>query len=113
MIAGIVLVALGLKKTLEHTLDPLGVIVSAALFGGVALYLLAHVLFRWRNVHRFSVHRLLVALLALASVPLVAAMPATIALATLTGLLVGLIVYEVVRFADLRTRLRSELRHGV
>ena len=38
MIAGIVLVALGLKKTLEHVDDPLKMVPAVALFGGVALY---------------------------------------------------------------------------
>ena len=61
MVAGIVLVALGLKKTLEHVDDPLKVVPAAALLGGTAIYLLAHVAFRWRNVHRFSWQRLIVA----------------------------------------------------
>ena len=59
MVAGIVLVALGLKKTLEHTGEPLAIEVATALLGGTALYLLAHVAFRWRNVHRVSRQRLL------------------------------------------------------
>ena len=59
MVAGIVLVALGLKKTLAHVGDPLELVPAVALLGGVALYLLAHVAFRWRNVHRFSAQRLL------------------------------------------------------
>ena len=46
MVAGIVLLALGLKKTLEHVDDPLKVVPAAALLGGLAVYLLAHVVFR-------------------------------------------------------------------
>jgi low temperature requirement protein LtrA len=38
MVAGIVLVALGVKKTLAHVGDPLGIIPAVALCGGVALY---------------------------------------------------------------------------
>ena len=34
---------------------------AIALLGGTALYLLAHVAFRWRNVHRFSRQRLVAA----------------------------------------------------
>ncbi|HEX5621915.1 MAG TPA: low temperature requirement protein A, partial [Solirubrobacteraceae bacterium] len=52
MVAGIVLIALGLKKTIEHVDDPLKLVPAAALLGGAAIYLLAHVAFRWRNVHR-------------------------------------------------------------
>ncbi len=58
MVAGIVLLALGLKKTLGHVEDPLKLVPAVALLGGTALYLLAHVAFRWRNIHTFNVHRL-------------------------------------------------------
>ncbi len=51
MVAGIVLLALGLKKTLAHVADPLELVPAVAALGGTALYLLAHVAFRWRNVH--------------------------------------------------------------
>ena len=43
-------VALGLKKTLGHVEDPLKLVPAVAMLGGVAMYLLAHVAFRWRNV---------------------------------------------------------------
>jgi low temperature requirement protein LtrA len=46
MVAGIVLLALGLKKTLEHVEDPLEVVPATALLAGPAVYLLAHVAFR-------------------------------------------------------------------
>ena len=54
MVAGIVLLALGFKKTLGHVGDALELVPAVALLGGTALYLLAHVAFRLRNVHRFS-----------------------------------------------------------
>ena len=61
MVAGIVLVALGLKKTLERTRTTRWRSRSrSALAGGFALYLLAHVAFRLRNVHTLSRQRLLV-----------------------------------------------------
>jgi low temperature requirement protein LtrA len=43
MIAGVILLALGLKKTLEHVDDPLKLVPAVALLGGTSLYLLAHV----------------------------------------------------------------------
>ena len=49
MVAGIVLVALGMKKTLGDVTDPLKIVPAAALLGGAALYLLAHVAFRLRR----------------------------------------------------------------
>src|SRR4030095_4790647 len=69
MVAGIVLLALGLKKTLAHVEDPLKLVPGAAMLGGTAIYLLAHVAFRWRNVHRFSWQRLACAVLLVALVP--------------------------------------------
>src|SRR4051794_41760025 len=37
--------------------DPLNVVPAAAMLGGTAVYLLAHVAFRLRNVHRLSTQR--------------------------------------------------------
>ncbi len=48
MIAGIVLVALGVKKTLGDVDEPLKTVPAVALFGGIALYYAAHVAFRLR-----------------------------------------------------------------
>ncbi len=55
MVAGIVLVALGVKKTLEHVDDPLKLVPAVALLGGLALYLLGHVAFRYRHIHTVNV----------------------------------------------------------
>lgn len=109
MVAGIVLVALGFKKTLGHVGDELNVVPATALLGGTALYLLAHVAFRWRNVHRFSIQRLLAAAACLALLPAAVALPALVTLAVLAALLSVLVAYERVRFAALRARLRHQL----
>jgi low temperature requirement protein LtrA len=109
MVAGIVLVALGMKKTLEHVEDPLKVVPAVAMLGGVGLYLLAHVAFRWRNVHRFSVQRLATAALLAAFVPAALELPAVVTLALVAGVLSALIAYETVHFAELRDRLRHQL----
>ena len=50
MIAGIVLLALGVKKTVAHVDDPLEIVPAVALFGGIALYYAGHVGFRLRNL---------------------------------------------------------------
>jgi low temperature requirement protein LtrA len=109
MVAGIVLLALGLKKTLAHVEDPLHLVPAVAMLGGTALYLLAHVAFRWRNVHRFSAQRLLCAVVLVALVPLAVEIPALATLGILAGILAALIGYEQVRFAELRNRLRHQL----
>jgi low temperature requirement protein LtrA len=109
MVAGIVLVALGLKKTLEHVGDPLETVPAVAMLGGAGLYLMAHVAFRWRNVHRFSFQRVVTTVALAAFVPVALEIPALATLAVLAAALSVLIAYETVHFADLRDRLRHQL----
>jgi low temperature requirement protein LtrA len=109
MVAGIVLVALGMKKTLEHVGDPLETVPAVAMLGGTGVYLLAHVAFRWRNVHRFSVQRVVTAVVLAAFVPVALEIPALATLAVLAAALSVLIAYETVRFAELRERMRHQL----
>ncbi len=112
LVAGIVLAAFGLKKTLEHVGDPLDTVPAAALVGGVALYLLGHVAFRWRQVHSLSRQRSLAALACLLLYPVALAVPALATLALVVALLCLLITYEVTQFAENRARVRQELAHG-
>jgi low temperature requirement protein LtrA len=109
MVAGIVLVALGFKKTLGHVHAHLHLVPATALLGGTALYLLAHVAFRWRNVHRLTYARLGAAGLCVVLIALAVQIPAIATLAVLAAVLVSLIAYERVRFAELRQRLRRQL----
>jgi low temperature requirement protein LtrA len=111
MVAGIALVAVGLKTTLAGVERSLAPVPAAAMLGGAALYLLAHVAFRWRNIHTLNRHRLLAAglLLVMLAVELIVEPAALVTLGALALLLVALIVYEAVRFASLRDRVRHEL----
>jgi low temperature requirement protein LtrA len=109
MVAGIILVALGMKKTLAHVDHHLDIVVATAMFGGMALYLVAHVAFRWRNIHTLNRQRLVTAALLVALLPLVTEIEALVALAILAAVLVILISYEAIRFADARDRIRHEL----
>jgi low temperature requirement protein LtrA len=109
MLAGIVLVALGLKKTLGHVEEPLEIEVATAMLGGTALYLLAHVAFRWRNVQRFSTQRLICAVVLVALIPLAVEIASLATLAIVLALLAALIAYETVHFAELRERLRHQV----
>ncbi len=62
LVAAVVVVALGLKKVLEYVSDtdehdlsdPLKGVALGALVGGVVVYLLAHVLFKWLVAHEVS-----------------------------------------------------------
>jgi low temperature requirement protein LtrA len=69
MVAGIIFVALGVKKSIADVGDPLGTIPAVALYGGVALYLLGHNAFRLRDSGSVSVPRLVLAILCCALTP--------------------------------------------
>jgi low temperature requirement protein LtrA len=107
MVAGIVLVALGVKKTLAHVGDPLGAIPAVALCGGVALYLLGHNAFRLRDVGSVSVPRLAATAISLALIPAAVRMPALITLAATAMLLVALAAYETYHLPELRRKSRA------
>ena len=109
MIAGIVLVALGLKKTIGDVDDPLKVEIATALMGGLALYLFAHVAFRYRNIHSLNRQRLIVGVLYLALIPLAVELDAIATVALATVIFCALIAYEAVRFSEARERIRREL----
>jgi low temperature requirement protein LtrA len=112
MVAGVVVVAVGLKKTLAHVGDPLETVPAVALVGGVAIYLLAHVAFRWRNMHTLSRQRLVAAIVSVALLPLALELPALATLAIVVLLLVVLVSYEAIRFAEARDRVRHQLARG-
>jgi low temperature requirement protein LtrA len=106
MIAGIELFALGVEQVVGHVDETLALEASSALFGGVALYLLAHVAFRLRNVGSVNRQRLAAALVCAACVPLGAEVEALVALAVVTAVTAALIAYETVRFSADRARVR-------
>jgi low temperature requirement protein LtrA len=107
LIAGIVLLALGLKETLAGTGEPLDTVPALALCGGPALYLLGQVAFRERILGSFSPHRALAAAALLALIPLALGADALIALAAVSIVLAILIAYEAVHYRDQRARVRA------
>jgi low temperature requirement protein LtrA len=119
MVAGVIYLALGMKKVAEyvgdashHSLtDPLPTTALWAMYGGVAAYLIGHLAFRLRNVGSLNRPRAVVALVVLLAPLVTAELPALAALAVLVGLLVALITFEVVRYADARARVRAETHH--
>jgi low temperature requirement protein LtrA len=116
IVAGIVLLALGLKEVQAfvggvdgHSLsDALPALPLAAMYGGVALFLLAHVAFTYRAERLVKVQRVAVALALLAVIPIAARLSALGALALLTAIMVAMIAAESVRFSEARERIRHE-----
>jgi low temperature requirement protein LtrA len=120
LVLGIVLVAFGLKEVLlyvsdssEHSLtDPLPGVPLAALVGGVVIYLLGHVVFKWLTVHTVSVVRLAAAGALLLTIPLIAGQAALVQLGVVAFLVACAVLVESVLFAESRRKIRAELsRH--
>lgn len=106
MVAGIILFALGLKKTLGHVDDSLDAVPAFALLGGVAIYLLGLVAFRYRHVHSLNRRRLALAIVLFALMPAALALPSIAILAVLTILIWSLIVVETRGYGENRARVR-------
>ncbi|MGH2987357.1 MAG: low temperature requirement protein A [Solirubrobacterales bacterium] len=107
LIAGIILTALGVKKTVGDVDSPLETVPAVALCGGVALYLFGHVAIRWRSVHSLNRQRVFAGLLALALIPFALEVDSLAALITIAGLMVALACYEAMRFHARRSELRA------
>ena len=105
MVAGTIMVALGLKKTIGHVGHHLDAVPAFALLGGVALYLLGHVAFRYRHIHSINRQRTLLAVVLLILVPVAMEIPALATLAVVNVLIWAMIAYE--------TRMYGEGRHQV
>ena len=111
MVAGIVLVALGVKKTVGHVDEPLKTVPAVALFGGLALYYAGHVAFRLRNVRSLNKQRVFVVLLCLALIPFGTEVDSIVAVGVAAGISSALIAYEALRFAEARRRVREAPAH--
>jgi low temperature requirement protein LtrA len=112
MIAGIVLVALGVKKTLGDVDEPLKTVPAVALFGGIALYYAAHVGFRLRNLGTLNRPRVVAVLASLALIPLATEVDSLAALGIAAALAALVIAYETTRYAEARRRMRATHAHG-
>jgi low temperature requirement protein LtrA len=106
IIAGIVLVALGIKKTLADVDEPLKPVPAFALLGGIAVYLFGHIAFRLRNVRTVNRQRLVTALVCLALVPAATEIDALAALAVAATITTTLIAFEAIYFREARARVR-------
>ena len=112
MVAGIVLVALGLKKTIGDVDHPLKTVPAFALLGGLGLYLLGHVAFRFRHVHTINRQRLVLGLALFALVPLATEVDSVIAVCALTLVLWAMIAFETRSYGEGRRELRARVSAG-
>jgi len=109
LVAGIVLVALGMKKTIGDVDHSLKDMPAFALTGGAALYLFGMVAFRWRHIRSFAQRRFVAGLACLALFPLALEIP-SLASATI---ILAIFVINIVLDNRVYGERRHELRHGL
>ncbi len=108
MVAGIVLIALGMKVTIGHYDEHLHDEPAFALLGGVATYLIGLVAFRYRHVQTVNRHRLGLAIVLLFLIPVATAIPALPPWSIAVVLIWAMIAFENRGYGPGRAELRRE-----
>jgi low temperature requirement protein LtrA len=109
VIAGIVVAAVGVEQVLAHAVESkaMGVFAAGTLFGGVALYLVGQLIFKWRLGMGISIPRAATVVVLMAAWPIAAFGPALLGLAVAVVLLTVLIAFETTRYAETRSAVRE------
>src|SRR5205823_4952024 len=107
MVGGIVLFAFGLKTTLADVGGSLRTVPALGLFGGIALYLLAHIALRLRIGGGLGRGRPVATVVLLGLLPVAREVPALTALGLVAAVCVSLIAYEVAWHRASRAWIRS------
>ncbi|PWR10661.1 low temperature requirement protein A [Micromonospora acroterricola] len=115
LLVGVILLALGLERYLTVIADPADNgwlahgkgIDGSALFGGVVIYVTGLVLLRWRAVRQLRSEQLVALIVLILAVPMVARLPATVALAILALICVAAVLAELRRADPLRRQVRQ------
>jgi low temperature requirement protein LtrA len=106
MVTGIIVFAVGVKLTLENPSAQLDTVPAVALCGGLAVYFFTLSAFKRRNIGSFNYPRLVATAILVALTPLATSAPALLSLGLVTLVGIGLIAYEVTRYAEARDRIR-------
>jgi low temperature requirement protein LtrA len=106
MVLGVVFVALGLKVGVLDVKEPLDVIASVGLFGGVAFYMLGHMAVRLRTVGGVNRWRLGLTILLVCLIPVGTIIPAYASVTVLLALLVAGIAQTMLSYRDVRHHVR-------
>jgi low temperature requirement protein LtrA len=107
VVLGIILYAVGAKKTLEHPLEPLSDAGRWALGLGVAIFLSGFVLMRFRVIRRIAWERVAAAALAVVVTVALDGADALVILAAVIAVLALSVVVETVRLRELRATVRA------
>ncbi|MGH2816452.1 MAG: low temperature requirement protein A [Actinomycetota bacterium] len=103
------LAALGVEGVLAHAgeRESLGAFYALPLFGGVALYLAGHLLFKRRMHNALSLPRLVAICVLVAALPAAVVLPPLAGLAGVVLILAALVMFEATRYARTRRSLRD------
>lgn len=113
LVAGIVFFALGVYEAVGHPYEPMATLPGVALSGGVALFYLGDVAYRWRDHRKIMVDRLVAGGVMAATVPLTMHLPALTTLIVLLLVSALRVIWEVRGGNDpLRVPLGWRLRRG-
>ena len=107
MVGGIVLFAFGLKTALPDSRTVLPTVPAMGLFGGIALYFLAHVAVRLRIGGGFGRGRPAAAAVLLVLLPVTRSASGLIAVGLVAAVCVALIAYEALRHREARALIRA------
>ena len=106
MVGGVVFFAFGLETTLHRVGHRLHAVPASALYGGAALYLLAHIGFLFRSTGRVFRRRTIGAVVLLLLIPAGHFVPAVASLALVTAVCACVVAYEAIRYRSHRAQIR-------
>lgn len=107
IVLGIIFYAVAAKKTLEHPHDPLSQAGRWALGLGIAFFLLAFALMRYRVIRRVAWERIAAAAVVVAIAVLLDGTDAIVTLGVVVAFLAASIAIESARLRDVRRSLKS------
>jgi len=109
MVAGIVLIAVGIEHALLHLHDPLDEVGAAALVGGLVAYVAGLVGFKLRSTGTLSHTRLVLGVAVGLCTPIALQAEAWVTLFVVTALVWATVAYETHRYREQRAEARQDV----
>jgi low temperature requirement protein LtrA len=109
LVAGVVLLALGLKKTLAHVDEPLSTVGAVALCGGAALYIVGLMAFSKRTIRGIASDNYFIVALLIGLAWIGRDLAALEMLLALTIALVASVIFKATRYQNRRREVRRHM----
>lgn len=110
LVAGIMLFAVGAHASIEHATAALPLLPAVALAGGMALFYLGDVAYRWRDHGQAPIDRTVTGVAAAATLPALLHIPALAGLGLLAGIGICRLVWELWRRPRIGPALAGQAR---